>query len=211
MDLDTSLADFHSTETLVSTPEYSYGVLINVILLVLWTCFRVVNWFLVTLPSILLGMLSKTFQITLSLSSILMFVVAVTAICFLVVRYKYLTRYSRNSAAKEPAKKLFDIDDLSKKKKLLSKTSSNYLDQFLSAIQVFGYLEGPVFHELTRNMTTQKVLPNEVLYLDESLGFLIVIYLFSDFIRILLLRFWIAQLLGLDRMGQRIQEQVRLL
>lgn len=175
MDLDTSLADFHSTETLVSTPEYSYGALINVILLVLWTCFRVVNWLLVTLPSILLGMLSKTFQITLSLSSILMFVVAVTAICFLVVRYKYLTRYSRNSAAKEPAKKLFDIDDLSKKKKLLSKTSSNYLDQFLSAIQVFGYLEGPVFHELTRNMTTQKVLPNEVLYLDESLGFLIVV------------------------------------
>lgn len=156
-------------------PGYQYGALINVILLILLTGFRLINWLFVTLPTIVIGMLSQTFQITLSLSSILIFVAIVTTICFFVVRYKYLTRYSRNSAAKEPIKKLFDIDDISKKKKLLNKASSNYLDQFLSAIQVFGYLEGPVFHELTRNMTTQKVLPDEVLYLDESLGFLIVV------------------------------------
>lgn len=35
---------------------------------------------------------------------------------------------------------------------------STYLDEFLSAIKVFGYLERPVFHELTRHMQTRKLI-----------------------------------------------------
>lgn len=35
---------------------------------------------------------------------------------------------------------------------------ANYLDEFLSAIKVFGYLERPVFHELTRTMQTRKLI-----------------------------------------------------
>ncbi|EMG48133.1 Lysophospholipase NTE1 [Candida maltosa Xu316] len=55
------------------------------------------------------------------------------------------------------------------------KKSTNYLDEFLSAIKVFGYLDKSVFHELTKSMTTQKLSHDEIMCLDESLGFSIVV------------------------------------
>lgn len=57
-----------------------------------------------------------------------------------------------------------------------SKTGfSNYLDEFLSAIKVFGYLERPVFHELTRSMQTRKLIAGETLNLEEEKGFCLVV------------------------------------
>ena len=47
---------------------------------------------------------------------------------------------------------------------------ANYLDEFLSAIKVFGYLERPVFHELTRTMQTRKLIAGETLLLEEEKG-----------------------------------------
>ncbi|CAI6667788.1 AIS_HP2_G0037440.mRNA.1.CDS.1 [Saccharomyces cerevisiae] len=47
---------------------------------------------------------------------------------------------------------------------------SSYLDQFLSAIKIFGYLEKPVFHDLTKNMKTQKMDEGEILLLDIKPG-----------------------------------------
>lgn len=52
---------------------------------------------------------------------------------------------------------------------------ANYLDEFLSAIKVFGYLERPVFHELTRTMQTRKLIAGETLYLEEEKGFCLVV------------------------------------
>ncbi|KAJ1545376.1 lysophospholipase [Saccharomyces cerevisiae] len=52
---------------------------------------------------------------------------------------------------------------------------SSYLDQFLSAIKIFGYLEKPVFHDLTKNMKTQKMDEGEILLLDSTIGFAIVV------------------------------------
>jgi lysophospholipid hydrolase len=52
---------------------------------------------------------------------------------------------------------------------------SNYLDEFLSAIKVFGYLERPVFHELTRTMQTRKLIAGETLNLEEEKGFCLVV------------------------------------
>src|SRR4051812_40765978 len=70
---------------------------------------------------------------------------------------------------------------------------SSYLDEFLSAIKVFGYLERPVFHELTRSMQTRKLIAGtrvptlhhvftcadgfigETLLLEEEKGFCIVV------------------------------------
>jgi lysophospholipid hydrolase len=45
---------------------------------------------------------------------------------------------------------------------------SNYLDEFLSAIKVFGYLERPVFHELTRTMQTRRLVAGETILLEEE-------------------------------------------
>lgn len=52
---------------------------------------------------------------------------------------------------------------------------SSYLDEFLSAIKVFGYLERPVFHELTRSMQTRKLIAGETLNLEEEQGFCLVV------------------------------------
>ena len=52
---------------------------------------------------------------------------------------------------------------------------ANYLDEFLSAIKVFGYLERPVFHELTRTMQTRKLIAGETLLLEQEKGFCLVV------------------------------------
>lgn len=52
---------------------------------------------------------------------------------------------------------------------------SNYLDEFLSSLKIFGYLERPVFHELTRSMQTRKLIAGETLNLEHEQGFCIVV------------------------------------
>lgn len=72
---------------------------------------------------------------------------------------------------KEPQLDLFpDVQEGDSKPGL-----ANYLDEFLSAIKVFGYLERPVFHELTRTMQTRKLMAGETLMLEEEKGFCLVV------------------------------------
>lgn len=97
---------------------------------------------------------------------------------FFFIRYRYLTRYSANpnsNIIENDVQQDEIADSIIKKKRRNHNSNSNYLDEFLSAIKIFGYLERPVFHELTKNMTTQKLSWDEILYLDEKLGFSIVV------------------------------------
>lgn len=91
-----------------------------------------------------------------------------------VVRYRILNMYSRlppEPQRKEPEIDLFpDTHDEGIKSGLAS-----YLDEFLSAIKIFGYLERPVFHELTRSMQTRKLIAGETINLEEEKGFCIVV------------------------------------
>ena len=76
----------------------------------------------------------------------------------------------------EPQRKEPEIDLYPDTQEDDSKTGfSNYLDEFLSAIKVFGYLERPVFHELTRSMQTRKLIAGETLNLEEEKGFCLVV------------------------------------
>ena len=90
------------------------------------------------------------------------------------VRYRFMNMYTRlppEPRRKEPQIDLFpDSQDGDSKPGL-----ANYLDEFLSAIKVFGYLERPVFHELTRTMQTRKLIAGETLLLEEEKGFCIVV------------------------------------
>lgn len=90
------------------------------------------------------------------------------------IRYRFLNMYSRlppEPQRKEAQIDLFpDIQDGDSKPGL-----ANYLDEFLSAIKVFGYLERPVFHELTRTMQTRKLIAGEILMLEEEKGFCLVV------------------------------------
>ncbi|GAA5957475.1 hypothetical protein JCM21900_002678 [Sporobolomyces salmonicolor] len=51
----------------------------------------------------------------------------------------------------------------------------NYLDEFLSAIKVFGYLEKPVFHELARHLQTRRLVAGDTLDLSRDKSFYIVV------------------------------------
>lgn len=91
-----------------------------------------------------------------------------------VIRYRFLNMYSRlppEPQRKEPEIELFpDVQEGDSKRGF-----SNYLDEFLSAIKVFGYLERSVFHELTRTMQTRKLVAGETILLEEEHGFCLVV------------------------------------
>jgi CRP-like cAMP-binding protein len=90
------------------------------------------------------------------------------------VRYKVLNNYNR--LPPEPPRKEPEIDLFPDSQQGDSKPGfSSYLDEFLSAIKLFGYLERPVFHELTRSMQTRKLIAGETLLLEEEKGFCIVV------------------------------------
>lgn len=44
----------------------------------------------------------------------------------------------------------------------------NYLDEFLAAIRIFGFLEKPVFHELSRHLQTRRLIAGETISLDAN-------------------------------------------
>ena len=104
-----------------------------------------------------------------------MFVLAgiVSAVSW-VVRYRILNMYSR--LPPEPQRQEPEIDLFPDTHEESTKAGfSSYLDEFLSAIKIFGYLERPVFHELTRSMQTRKLIAGETINLEEEQGFCIVV------------------------------------
>ena len=104
----------------------------------------------------------------------LLLALAFVSIVSYFIRYRFLNVYARlpqEPQRKEPQIDLFpDSQDGDSKPGL-----SNYLDEFFSAIKVFGYLERPVFHELTRTMQTRKLMAGETLLLEEEKGFCLVV------------------------------------
>lgn len=91
-----------------------------------------------------------------------------------VVRYRYLNMYSR--LPPEPQRKEPDVDLFPDTQEEGMKSGlGSYLDEFLSAIKIFGFLERPVFHELTRSMQTRKLIAGETLNLEEEKGFCLVV------------------------------------
>ena len=107
-------------------------------------------------------------------SSLFVFVAFGSAISW-VVRYRYLNMYAR--LPPEPQRKEPNIEMVpdTQEESGTRPGMSNYLDEFLSAIKVFGYLERPVFHELTRTMQTRKLMAGETLLLEEEKGFCLVV------------------------------------
>lgn len=90
------------------------------------------------------------------------------------VRYRYLNMYSR--LPPEPQRKEPDIDLFPDTHEEGIKSGlANYFDEFLSAIKIFGYLERPVFHELTRSMQTRTLIAGETLNLEDEKGFCLVV------------------------------------
>ncbi|KAK0388598.1 hypothetical protein NLU13_4841 [Sarocladium strictum] len=154
------------------------GAFGRLILLVLNLTSRVLYWIIriatINIPTILFTLFSTSWTVTMNATTLMFVVAAVVSAVSWVVRYRILNMYSRlppEPQRKEPELDLFpDTHEEGTKSGLAS-----YLDEFLSAIKIFGYLERPVFHELTRSMQTRKLIAGETFNLEEEKGFCIVV------------------------------------
>lgn len=116
-------------------------------------------------------MLQYSFTISLDFPTLLALFVATMVSATFIVRYRYLARYTQ---LKEPALRpsspqaTTELLPLSNAALQLNERSRNapfhnYLDDFLAAIRIFGYLEKPVFHELSRHLQTRRLGAGETL------------------------------------------------
>lgn len=151
----------------------------SAIIFVLWLVWRAINYTMVVLQRAAVSVLHRKFSVTLSLLLLLFYLTVTVSFAYLVFRLRYLTKYSSETTPQKSGKLSVahgsNLDYVTGEKKRGTDKSKNYLDEFLNAIKVFGYLERPVFHELTKNMTTQKLVGDELFFLDESMGFSIVV------------------------------------
>ncbi|QUC20666.1 uncharacterized protein UV8b_04907 [Ustilaginoidea virens] len=146
-------------------------LVLNLISTLLYWTVRIVS---ISLPRLLYALFSTSWTVTMNATTLMFVVVAVVSAASWIVRYRILNMYSRlppEPQRKEPEIDLFpDSHDEGRKGGFAS-----YLDEFLSAIKIFGYLERPVFHELTRSMQTRKLIAGETINLEEEKGFCIVV------------------------------------
>ncbi|KAJ5885483.1 Lysophospholipase nte1 [Penicillium taxi] len=128
----------------------------------------------ITLPTWLFTLFSMSLTFTMNFTTLMLIALALVSTISWFIRYRFMNMYSRlppEPQRKEPQIDLFpDVPGGDSKPGL-----ANYLDEFLSAIKVFGYLERPVFHELTRTMQTRKLIAGETLMLEEEKGFCLVV------------------------------------
>lgn len=150
------------------------GFLITLVTMIPTLLFSLVTFVTITLPTWIFTFLSTSLTLTVNMTTLLLILVFVVSTVSWLVRYRWMNMYTRlppSPQRKEPLIEVFpDTQGADSKPGL-----SNYLDEFLSAIKVFGYLERPVFHELTRTMQTRKLIAGETLLLEEEKGFCLVV------------------------------------
>ncbi|CAG7997102.1 unnamed protein product [Penicillium salamii] len=134
----------------------------------------IITFATITLPTWLFTLFSMSLTFTMNFTTIMLIVLVLVSTVAWFIRYRFLNMYSR--LPPEPQRKEAQIDLFPDIQEGDSKPGlANYLDEFLSAIKVFGYLERPVFHELTRTMQTRKLIAGETLMLEEEKGFCLVV------------------------------------
>ncbi|KAI8368105.1 uncharacterized protein BYT42DRAFT_585297 [Radiomyces spectabilis] len=144
---------------------------------------KVVGFATISIPVFFYRVLTWSFTLHLNFSSLLIIMAFVVTAAYLVVRYRFLTKYSRLTPVEPPkVASSFDLHPDSGEDSSYSKPGfKNYPDEFLSAflssIKIFGYLEQPVFHELARHLQTKKLLAGDTLFRspDQERSFYIVV------------------------------------
>lgn len=139
--------------------------------------YRLATWLIqtifYTLWRFMFNFLTGRIQISLSFSTLLLLAIVGLGIAWLYLRYKYLNVYERltpDTYEPDQSAPFIDAHDPDTKSGF-----SSYLEEFLSAIKIFGYLDRPVFHELTRSMQTQRLDSGDIFAIDNAVGFLIVV------------------------------------
>ncbi|KAI0970344.1 patatin-like phospholipase [Xylaria arbuscula] len=128
----------------------------------------------ISVPTLLFTFFSTSLTVTMNATTLALILFLMFSGVTWVVRYRYLNMYSR--LPPEPQRKEPELDPFAGAREESAKAGlSNYVDEFLDAIKIFGYLERPVFHELTRSMQTRKIIAGETLNLEDEKGFCFVV------------------------------------
>ncbi|ODV82988.1 hypothetical protein CANARDRAFT_209580 [[Candida] arabinofermentans NRRL YB-2248] len=139
------------------------------------TFFNLIGYILYYVPTFIYSILSYTFEIKLSFSTLLIIFFIVITTTYSYIRYKYLTIYSRLPEESKRQEPLIDTFLDTSNQNGRNRSSNFFFYEFLSSIKIFGFLESIVFNELTKSMQTKKLDPGEILFLDEEIGFSICI------------------------------------
>ncbi|KAI8982512.1 hypothetical protein BDB01DRAFT_792895 [Pilobolus umbonatus] len=132
--------------------------------------FKTVGFATITIPLFFYRILTWSFTLHLNFSSVLIIIISIATVAYIIVRYRFLTKYSRlKTINNQKAAPSFDLHpDTTEDTEFMKPGYKNYPDEFLSAflssIKIFGYLEQPVFHELARHLQTKKLLAGDTLF-----------------------------------------------
>uniref|UniRef100_A0A8H8CR46 Lysophospholipase NTE1 n=1 Tax=Psilocybe cubensis TaxID=181762 RepID=A0A8H8CR46_PSICU len=149
-------------------------------------CFWVILWLLswtkslvafvtISVPRFVYAVLSYSMTLTLGFWNFaILFICSAIALNYW-IRFKYLNDYMQ---LKEPPLVKPDVNELHPDVNTgidPPPTFHNYLDEFLQAVRVFGFLEKPVFHELARHLQTRRLIAGDSLSLDQDKSFYCVV------------------------------------
>ncbi|ORX58843.1 hypothetical protein DM01DRAFT_1381495 [Hesseltinella vesiculosa] len=131
---------------------------------------RIAGFATITIPLSFYHILTWSFTVHLNFSSLVFGIALLLVGTYLVVRYRFLTKYSRlKSQSPQKQASSFDLhpdagEDAGYFKPNIKNYPDEFLSAFLSSIKIFGYLEEPVFHELARHLQTKKLLAGDTLF-----------------------------------------------
>ncbi|KAH7886209.1 hypothetical protein F5I97DRAFT_1878425 [Phlebopus sp. FC_14] len=165
-----------------SAPEYDER---HPLVSLLSACFWVILWILswakalitfatITIPRFIYFVLSYSMTLTLNFWSFAIIFLASAVALNYWIRFRYLNIYSQ---LKEPPLVKPDVNALHPDVNATEPPPAfhNYLDDFLQAVRVFGFLEKPVFHELARHLQTRRLIAGDSIWLDQDRNFYCVI------------------------------------
>ncbi|KAJ7361203.1 hypothetical protein DFH08DRAFT_843456 [Mycena albidolilacea] len=147
-------------------------------------CFWVILWALswakwvlafvtITIPRYIYAILSYSMTFTLNFWSFAILGVLSAIALNYWIRFRYLNDYMN---LKEPPLLKPDAKELHPDVNTdPPATFHNYLDEFLAAVRVFGFLEKPVFHELARHLQTRRLIAGDSMSLDQDKSFYCVV------------------------------------
>ncbi|KAJ7292813.1 hypothetical protein C8J57DRAFT_1444263 [Mycena rebaudengoi] len=135
-----------------------------VILWALWWVKALIAFATITVPRFIYGVLSYSMTLTLNFWSFaIIFVLSAVAL-------NYWIRFPEIPLGKPDANELHPDVNTDP-----PPTFHNYLDDFLQAVRVFGFLEKPVFHELARHLQTRRLIAGDSMSLDQDKSFYCVV------------------------------------
>jgi lysophospholipid hydrolase len=160
------------TTGLVQQQQPPRSMITKVIGFVPMVLFKIVGFATISIPLFFYRVLTWSFTLHLNFSSLLVILAVIAIVAYLIVRYRFLTKYSRLKPINKPPKvaSSFDLhpdagdEDYADKPGGYKNYPDEFLSAFLSSIKIFGYLEQPVFHELARHLQTKKLLAGDTLF-----------------------------------------------